>query len=48
MKKINNPPLHTIKGDYLSNQDKNVLEEINEFYEINKNIINASETFPLC
>ena len=48
MKKINNPPsAHTIKGDHLSNQDKNVLEEINDFYEINKNIINASETFPL-
>ena len=36
MKKINNAPSHTIKGDHLSNQDKNVLEEINEFYEIIK------------
>ena len=38
---------YTIKGDHLSNLDKDVFREINDFYEINKNIINASETFPL-
>ena len=47
MNRRNNTPLRTLKGDHLSNQDKDVMGEINDFYEINKNIINASETFPL-
>lgn len=47
MNKKNNTPIRTLKGDHLSNQDKDSLDEINDFYKINKNIINASETFPL-
>lgn len=45
MKKIDDP--NTLKGDNLSNLDKDVFREINDFYQTNKDIINASETFPL-
>jgi len=45
VKKIDAP--FTLKGDNLSNLDKCVFREFNDFYETNKDIINTSENFPL-